>query len=715
MSKVVNVVVGVVAGVAGVLTGNFALIATGLSLVGGAIFAPKVPKTERTAIAAQMQLGETPRGAGLGRFATEGSLVDAFNHGGKYGTDWEVLVIALADHECDALQGFYVNDTFHAFTGDGAVAGFNGQLEVYWKSGTWDQAASSYLTANGPGWTANDRGRSVCYVVAAYKADEQDQDNPVWAGRRPNFKWVLRGLKCYQARLDSSVGGSGSHRRDDPSTWQWTENLIDARYNWVRGIYAGNQVAQPEMLLIGRGLSALEAPPENVFARANLCDEIVDGEPRYRVGGMVYSNESFEDVEDAFATACAGVVVQREGSVEIDPGEAKPIVAHFTDGDFIKETKVTWSDFLGDNDRDWVNTVVGRFPDPDQQWNERSAPVQRNTSDIVADGGPREATISLGLAPFGKQAQRVAEITRRLGRIWGRGVVTLPPQFAEVEEGDWVQWTSARRFGGQTKTFQVRAYGSDEGWRHQLTLREIDASVYSDGPALADGAVANPNAPPPALIQPGAGTWASTGTTIAGASGSVPAVQVQGAVDDAYAQRIRIEYRKAGDPDWEIWGEFGRNLTKTAITGIADKTEYEVAMSYLVADRWTPRRELAAVTTGAIATSSGALTIISRSVAFPLSSNDDSISIAAFNAVLNDGSSISFAADSIPSLTAGTSYAVFWDTVNTAYLAAASPALTQMADRSLVLIGTQSTSSGGTYTPPPSPPDGGGGDGTHPY
>lgn len=627
MSKVVKVVAAVGFIALGVLTGGVTFLpgtalafsvgastflAVGIGLA-ASLIAPafqKTPGLDRAAAAAQLQLGETPRAAILGRAGTEGSLVDAFNFGGEYGTDWEVLVIALADHECDALEGFYVNEAYVEFAGDGAVSGYNGQLEVYWKSGTYDQTASSYLTTNGPGWTANDRGRSVCYVVVAYKADEPDAENPIWPGGRPRFKWVLRGLKCYQARLDTTVGGSGSHRWDDPSTWEWTENLIDARYNWVRGIYAGNLVDQPEMLLIGRGLSEVEAPPANVFARANLCDEVVDSEARYRVGGLVFASETFLEVESAFAAACAGVIVQREGSVEIDPGEAKAAVMSFTDDDFIVGSKVTFSDFLGADDRGWVNTVVARFPDPDQKWTQRGAPVKRDTDDIAADGAPREETLNLGLVPYKKQAERVAEVTRRLGRLWGRGQVTLPPQFAALEEGDWVEWTSARRFGGATKTFRVEAWGSNEAWHHQLTLREISSTAYSDVAAGTDGAVATPATGPGALAAPGVSAWTSTGTAVSGVSGSIPAVQVTGAADNAYASRIRVEFRVDGESDWEVWGEFGRATTRTVITGLADQTDYEVAIAYLVDGEWTPRRTLAAVTTGAIASPPDAATLL---------------------------------------------------------------------------------------------------------
>ncbi|MEL7754738.1 phage tail protein, partial [Citromicrobium bathyomarinum] len=491
MSKVIQTIVGVGLAVAGAITGNWSLILAGVSMVGGALLTPSFKGGDRTAAAATLQIGEIYREAIAGRVAVSGSLVDAFNFGGEYGTDWEVLVIALADHRCDALEGFFVDDTYHTFTGDGAVPGFNNQLKIYWRDGRWDQEVPQILLDHGPGWTANDRGRSVAYVVVAYKADDQaDEDAAaIFPGGRPRFRFVPRGMRCYSARLDSSVGGSGPHRRDDPSTWEWTENVIDCRYNWARGIYAGDKVDQPEMLLVGRGLSAIEAPPQNVFARANICDELVGGAPRYRIGALISGGETHLSVEEEIAAACAGVIIQPQGAVEIDPGAAKAPVAHFTDADMVVGTKRSWSDILSRGDDGWVNTVVATFVDPAQRWIERSTPPARVQADLIADGSPREQRLRLPMVPYYAQAMRVTEIVRRLGRLFGRAQVTLPPRFAAIEEGDWVTWQSDRYFGGATKTFRVDAWGSDEGWRHQLTLREIDANAFADTATPEDTAV----------------------------------------------------------------------------------------------------------------------------------------------------------------------------------------------------------------------------------
>ncbi len=705
MSRVVRGVIGAALIVASfVIPGAQFLLPVGISLLGGAILEPSKPKN-RAGAAAQLQLGEQPRQAVLGRAAVAGSLVDAFNYGGKYGTDWEVLVIALADHRCDALEGFFIDDTYVAFAGDGTVAGFSTQLQVFWRDGQWAQTVPSILTTNGPGWTANDRGRGVAYVVAAYKADAADAKNPVWPSGRPRFRWVVRGLRCYDPRLDSTVGGSGAHRRDNPATWAFSENPIVIRHNWVRGIYAGDLVAQPEMLLIGRGLSPIEAPPANVFPRANLCDETVGGQARYTIGGVVAASEPFIDVESDFAAAVAGTISQPEGAVEVDPGQAKAVVATFTDDDLLIGSTVSWNEqILGQQDDGWINTVAARFVDPAQRWNVRSAPVRRDTADVVADGAPREAQPQLDLVTNQPQAQRVAEIIRRFGRLWGRATVTLPPRFAFIEEGDWVAWQSNRRFGGGTLTFRVEAWGSNRAWHHQLTLRQISATVFSDTAPLDDGSVGVNNPAPPAIAAPGASAWAAT----AGPGGSLV---VTGTTDDPAASLVQFEFvQQTAAPDVAtVWTEAGTSRPDVTRREIAtgQNARFYVAVSYVVDGVTGARRVLGPIdTTGA--GGGGVRRVISRSVAYPLTSDDDSIFIAAFSAVLSDGSAISFGAGTINSLASDTNYAVFWNPATPGYEVHVSPALTQMANPALVILGTQRTSIGGSYTPPADPPPGGG-------
>lgn len=560
---------------------------------------------ERQASVTTLSLGEVPREAVFGRACTAGSLANAFNFGGTYGTDWECLVLCLADHELDALEGYIIDGTFHAWSGNGMQAGFSNCLDMEFINAKADVAPPARF-ASAAGYGSTDRLKSVAKVYFAYKASDT-----VFPQGRPSVKFVVRGKRCYDPRLDSTVaGGSGAHRWADPATWAWSENAQVCRYNWVRGVYALDQVAAPEQLLVGRGLSAVEAPPERIIAAANVCDEAVTlraggTEKRYRVGGVIRADEDFDQVEDYFAAAMAGVIVQREGGVEIEPGQAKSTVAEITDQDLVTGEKAMFDRFLPDPQR--INTVVGRYVEPAQNWSDHASPVRRSILDIQADGRPHEAALPQTLVTSGTQSQRCAEIERRNARLERRATITLGPRFSFLEEGDWIGWTSERRHNGGRVVYRVEAYSRAPSWRRTLALREISALSYSWTAATDEIIPGTPPAPEPA--RPAAlalGSPAFSVLALIGTDGSVtPAVKATWATPvDPAVIGIRLEVRVAGEaevtPTTILTRDMidGGQLVTTA--GVPPGTAMEARLSPLA----DPSREVTpsawtAVTTGA--------------------------------------------------------------------------------------------------------------------
>lgn len=503
---------------------------------------PKAQQTERQADILNLTLGETAREAIFGTAATGGSLMDAFNHGAN--NEWEVQVVAVADHECDGLVGFFVNDTFVSFVADGVVAGYNNNLQVFWKNGAPGQTALSYLVTNSGGrWTSNDVATGVAFVVYAYKFDEK-----TWPSGRPTFRAVVRGAKLYDPRKDSTVpGGSGAHRWGTPSTYEWSENAAICRYNYQRGIFTNGQ------LVIGAGRSADEAPPEAVIGPANICDELValkagGTERRYRVGGVVRADETWLSVEEDFAAAMAGDLVERSGALFIDPGASKSSVFSFTDADLVFDQPVTVQAKV--SRRDLVNTVAAAYIEPSRLWQSTSAPLRRSLADITADGEVRERPLDLRFVTSQTQAQRLGEIERRKMRLQRTASVVLGPAAAILEAGDWITWTSARYAGGQARTFQIVGVGIDERLQTSLQLREMNANVFAwtaatDELDLLSPAYTAPGALPAATIA----GFNATAVSITGAGGSaVPAISVTWtAPTDPSIYGITFEWRKVGD------------------------------------------------------------------------------------------------------------------------------------------------------------------------
>lgn len=536
-------------------------ISMGLSALTNKLFAPKTPNSaeaaqDRQASITQLNVGEVSREFVFGETANAGSLAAAFNYGGKYGTDRVVKVVVVADHKCDGLKSILINDKEVGFVADGPVADYNNQLSIYWRDGSEGQQFPADLLA---AWkasqlhsaTAPETGNLLtgcAYIVFDYLVDAPDAQNPVWGGSHPQFLPVIRGKRCYDPRKDSTVpGGFGPHRWNDPSTWEWTRNLAIIRYNWLRGAYYLDRVNEPRHLLVGRGLSAIQAPPERIIAAANVCDELVDNlqggtEPRYLADGVIRASQPFDQVEALFEACCGGKIVQPEGGVDLEPGQARTPVAQITDDNLVDGRDVEFDHFASDANR--VNTIIPRYIEPAQRYADHAAPVLRDLQDVLAEG-PREETLVLPFVTRVTQALRVGEMRRRQARLERTAKITLPPWFAEIEEGDWIEWTSKRHTNNQPVVFRVGSYGLSEGWENSLVLSETAYSVYGfGGLPLPSSGGQNPTVPPGALVLEGVTAQA---IQIEGDETLIPAVKFAWTTPvDAAVGRIRAEVRKFG-------------------------------------------------------------------------------------------------------------------------------------------------------------------------
>lgn len=508
---------------------------------------------ERQASVTTLSLGETPREAVVGIACVGGSLIDGWNHGGKYGTDYVTRRVALADHVLDGLIGYYVDDTYYPFSANGVQPGFNGALQLTFVNATRDGTfPPPYMLQAGVGLTSADRCLSVAEIWITYKFDDQ-----VWTRGHPGLKFVVRGLRTYDPRYDPQYGYTGA----SPQTWtdvsshRFSENAAVVRYNVQRGVYAVGRHGELEHLLIGRGLSVDEAPAARIIAAANVCDEIVDGLPRYTVGGAISSAQAHIEVEEMFAAAMAGQIVQRDGGVEVEPGQAKAAVVTITDGDLVGGEAITFDEFTPDTDGGRVNTVISRYVEPSQLYKDHSGAVLRDQADIVEDGGPRELTLPLMLVTNKGQADRCAEITRRGARLERRARIALVPMLlagrasAELEDGDIIAWQSNRYHEGATVRYRIEAYGVDEGWRNTLQLREMAASVFGQADPVEDRAAPPPPPTPIDALQL-LGVQAEP-ITLAGETSTVPAVRFTWDVTtaDTAMTAIRAEVRRVGETD----------------------------------------------------------------------------------------------------------------------------------------------------------------------
>lgn len=137
---------------------------------------------------------------------------------------------------------------------------FAGHFTVSNHLGSPTQTADSQAVSNIPNWTSAHRLQGLAY---SYIRLEIDDNQTIWRGE-PEISAIIRGRKVYDPRLDSTVGGTGTQRVNNPSTWTYSPNpALCLRDYLTNTIY-------------GKELENSRVDNQSIVNAANLCDEGVE-------------------------------------------------------------------------------------------------------------------------------------------------------------------------------------------------------------------------------------------------------------------------------------------------------------------------------------------------------------------------------------------------------------------------------------------------------
>lgn len=541
----------ILGGVAATAVGQ-AVIGLGLSLGLGYLARRLQPEADTSARGMRLSLRlepNSPREIGFGEFASAGTL-EYHNTYGPNGNDYVQLVYAIADHECDGLVSVFVDGVpcalgAYVSTADVngfPVVGFEDCLWLQFHSGAFDQTADADLvskSSNGE-WSSTERGAGVAYVRATIKANPEK-----FKSGQPRLLFVVRGIKLYDVRKDSTAGGSGSHRWGVPSTYEYTRNPIICAYNYRRGIFVGGSK------LGGMNATVAALPVAAWAAAANVCDELValkagGTEKRYQMSGVVPVNADHRTVLRDMITAAGGVDVDSGGVFKPYAGAALSPVMTITDGDLMPGA-VQYVPKLSRTGL--VNAVFGTYQSPAQKYEATALPPRISSADAESDGGSvLQEHYGLSFVTSGTQGQRITEILRRKNRYQRTVACRLRSRFAVLEVGDWVTWSSDRY--GFNGTFEIAQATLERDLSISVELREIAADVFSWVPGLDE---LDPLSP----VEVGSGGTrlsvvedvALANITITGAGDEQrPGLRVTWQpITDITVLRLDLEYRKVGD------------------------------------------------------------------------------------------------------------------------------------------------------------------------
>ncbi|MBV9548419.1 MAG: hypothetical protein JO256_01950, partial [Alphaproteobacteria bacterium] len=319
-------------------------------------------------------------------------------------------------------------------------------------------------------------GYGIAYAIVTVRVNAELFSGP------PQIVFVLDGVKLYDPRLDSSVGGSGSQRFASPSTWAFTRNPKVIEYNILRGITYGGAWAYGL-----QSLSAGRLPLASWFAAMNECDALVDKngggtEAQFRCGGEISFDKQPADVLAAINRACNGELAETGGLYETRCGAAGSATLSFSDDDIIITKPQSLDQFPGLDSL--INAVTGRYPEPTAAWAMTDAPALYDADLESADGDRRlTANLDFELVPYLEQVERLMKASRDDARRFRTHTLVLPPEcWGAVAPLTFVAWTSARE-GYSAKLFKVTACTDSRDLDQIVTLKEVDPADYDWTPA----------------------------------------------------------------------------------------------------------------------------------------------------------------------------------------------------------------------------------------
>ncbi len=398
-----------------------------------------------------------PRRLIIGKRQTGGVLSDWMIKGSR--NQYLAMVVYLGEGPCGSLKKIYGGGrvVYDADTSGAFVHGVRkvipnfrsggDRLWITYYDGRPGQTADPYLIAQYPGeWTTNHKGAGCAYAIVEAWWDSDNQTSV------PSISFEMEGAKLYDRRKDSTAGGSGAHRLNNPLTWEYSTNPAVALDHYLLGRFIGS------IRTFGLGLSSTDVPYAEFAALANLCDELVplkispNTQKRYEANGFMFADRSFKDTIKDLCRAMNSRPADKGGRIGIIDGQPKTPVLTLTNLDLVDgapdlyRPKQSWGEL--------VSGANGTYIDARQNYQPVDFPrISNPVWDAQDNGQPKFETIDFEMEVSQERAERLALLFVKNKRRQARLTGTYKFRAIQLEQGDWFI-RSGGKFGAG-KTFEV--------------------------------------------------------------------------------------------------------------------------------------------------------------------------------------------------------------------------------------------------------------------
>ena len=472
----------------------------------------------------EMQIDQNAKGVLLNKFSSNSFIPVVYGTrrvGGNVvfletsGTDNEFLYMAivLSEGEINGITSIFVNDK--ELTLSGSIADntqrtipstdanfFDAEntaslITVEPHFGTDTQSASSLLQEL-DSWTSSHKLSGLAYLALKFTW------NPNKFGSLPTVQAVVQGRKVYNPNLDSTVtGGSGSHRKDDNTTWAYSANPILQLLDYLRndrfgmGItnsyfdtnFADWQTATDvcdTQVTPFTGASQIDLMNSHVVV--DTSRKAIDNVKSFISGARAYLN---------FSAGQYKILVETTGSASIT----------LTEDNILNGITIS-----SRNKNSRFNRVIVNFVNPDKNFQSDSAqfpPVDETNitstdrhASLKTDDGELllEGRFDFPMFASPYQAQEMAEIILRRSRSSLEVALTADATALDLSVGDIVNITHATP-SFSAKPFRVQALQLNADHTIQLQCSEHQDSYYTFGTQREVAEIPDTTLPNPFSVQ----------------------------------------------------------------------------------------------------------------------------------------------------------------------------------------------------------------------
>ena len=465
-----------------------------------------------------------------------------------------------------AIDEVYVDDKLVTFDGaltNGTIRGVSSGDANYYKGGEslisiqgffgLDNQSASSLLDETTNWTSDHKLSGLAYVALRFKWN-QDAFNGL-----PEVRVTVRGKKIYDPRLDSTKGGSGSHRQDDATTWAYSANSSLVLLDYLRNSRYGK----------GLPNDAFETNYDSFKTSANTCDTQVTPYSGAVSNINLFETNAVIDSEKKVLENVRELLVPMRAIFNYTQGKYKVIIEGTGSSQLLltKDNVVSEVKLQGESKSEKYNRVIGTFTNPEKDYqsdtvsyppfDDSGLAVEDQHATMLSDDNNTLLERSFDMlqvtSPY--QAEEICENILKRSRNNLKAEVTVTSEALNLSIGDIVTATYDTA-GFSAKPFRVMSLAINSDSTVTLGLEEHQDNFYTweekgEAPTIADTVLPNPfsvSAPASVTLDDQLIEY-SDGVVITALDVTI------GASPDNFVDYYQVEYKLSTESTYQVSGQ----------------------------------------------------------------------------------------------------------------------------------------------------------------